>query len=170
MLRSLIFITLAVASRAQWEEDAGLANSLGHAAMISRRHGNPYAAMVEPEIKKLVAPFTRERLRGLAGELEAASREATVTLFADSIKLSILRFATGFDQRRYSDGAQGVRKVADSKVSITYSQLIGEHSRFPDAAQLQADVIARVKAMFPDATYQEDPLKTYLLIDFSVAP
>jgi len=114
-------------------------------------------------------PFTRERLSNIKDEFEKQTREEEMKATVNALKTSILRLALG----NHSCG-QGVRYLEKNKAVITFEQI--QYQRLPNPYTGQQnghrsvdfpEILRRLQVMFPDSTFQIDPLNTYAIIDWS---
>jgi hypothetical protein len=114
-------------------------------------------------------PFTRERLSNIKDEFEKQTREEEMKATVDILKLAILRLALG----NHNCG-RGVRYLEKNKAVITFEQI--QYQRVPNPYTGQQfvnrpvdfpEILRRLQAMFPDSTFQIDPLNTYVIIDWS---
>lgn len=121
-------------------------------------------------------PFTRDRIRGLKNEMNANIEEEKIRKTADAIKTSILWLIVNLNTTP-KNGLGAVTRVGDTKAMITFNKLNYEPitNPFPglpyttDRGHCGNNplVLGRVREIFPDCTFQTDPLETYMIIDWS---
>jgi hypothetical protein len=125
-------------------------------------------------------PFTRDRLRNLRNEITEKAREEIIDKIINQLKdgiISCVLTGHGISHGRGKNPNEfAVSVVSANKAVIKYSQISYSVSHsFPSHLQIQmnnreltpAAIVQRLKKMFPDCVFEEDPLKTYVTIDWS---
>ena len=115
-------------------------------------------------------PFTRERLANIKHEIDQQIREEEIKATVDDLKTAILRLAMGV----MHNCGRGVRYLEKNKAVIAFEQIQYQRVRNvftgEDRGHRPVDfheILRRLHIMFPDSTFQIDPLNTYAIIDWS---
>jgi len=128
-------------------------------------------------------PFTRERLHNLKAEVDAKMAEEKLQKTVDDIKKSILWVVLN-PTSTPSGGLGAVSRLEHergappiyTKALITFNKIryatpinpvTGNADMNGGGHPPLSTVVERVKAIFPDCTFQTDPLNTYMIIDWS---
>jgi hypothetical protein len=129
-------------------------------------------------------PITRERLQNLSKEFEEDQTQKFITILVENIKHSILMKAYHDSPNKtpteYGIGARTPSKDKPKMLTLTLPlQLsVGGYQNpnqekliyIPPYNQLNSYlpiILKRLEESFPDVSFQVDPLKTYLLVDWS---
>ena len=129
-------------------------------------------------------PMTRERLQNLSKEFEEAQTQKFINILVENIKHSILVKAYNDSPNKTpTDGAISVKSLKKDTPKMLKLDLPLQPSGSVYHLHNQEKLIYtppynkwnsylpvildRLQESFPDVTFQVDPLKTYLLIDWS---
>ncbi len=133
-------------------------------------------------------PITRDRLRTIAKELEEQQNQEFVNDRVEFVKNAIFlkayydcesknkRFGTQYDKQVLS--RESPKNMLKFNLPLQPSGYFSQHSTTPLLHKTLAPpynewntflplILERLRILFPDVSFQVDPLKTYLLIDWS---
>jgi hypothetical protein len=133
-------------------------------------------------------PISRERLQNIAKEFEEAQIQKYINSIVDYIKeLIIIKAYTDSPKQNpqlgspncgnHVNGKQNMYNMLKLDLPLPYQQrnrisgsLFENDAYLPpynDWKKYLSTIIERLQAIFPGVTFQVDPLKTYLLVDWS---
>jgi hypothetical protein len=130
-------------------------------------------------------PISRERLQNLSKEFEESQVNEFIKFIVDEIKTSIL-------MKAYTDSPDNTPGLQSSSITLIPGQTLTKKIKLTLPLQVSYQTLARhnrlnqawlpppcqwnsylptilekLQELFPYVTFQVDPLKTYLLIDWS---
>jgi hypothetical protein len=129
-------------------------------------------------------PITRERLQNLSKEFEEAQIKKFINIVVECVKHSILVKAYDDSPNKTPTGNAIAARVANNnkpkmlKLNLPLQPSISGYP-LPNQEKLTYTppynqwnsylpvILERLHELFPDVSFQVDPLKTYLLIDWS---
>lgn len=113
--------------------------------------------------KKMEFPITRGVLQNIRPIVDRIDREKYIKMIVNVLKLEIINQA-------YSAGGNKYLKknlpINPKGIMSMGEPMLIQYRGF-NTSEFLPEVIEQLKLLFPDVSFQVDPLKTYLLIDWS---
>lgn len=111
-------------------------------------------------------PITRKRLQTITQEVEKDAIDKRITQLVEGYKREIISQAYTDSLYTPSVWNQPPRDMF-RKLKLNISEYAQVQNRNISMKEYFPEIISKLQTLFPDVSFQVDPLKTYLLVDWS---